>query len=1045
MLCREPPAQRPAVSAALHRPEDEAVEALLSAVGLDPAARRRIEVRAREWVEAMRARRKTGLDAFLAEYDLTTPEGVQLMCLAEALLRVPDAQTVDRLLADKLGGADWARHLGDGRSLFVNAGTWGLMLAGRLVELKEAGARSAGEVLGRLAARLGEPVVRAAVREAMAILARQFVLGRDMEEALQRVRREGNDPRRYSFDMLGEAALTMDDAARHRAAYEQAIEALAPLSAPGAPVAEAPGISVKLSALHPRFEYAQRQRVLAELVPVVAALTRQARAAGLGLTIDAEEIERLHLTLDVFEAVYADDDALAGWDGLGIAVQAYHKAAPALVDHLTALARRHGRRIMLRLVKGAYWDTEIKRAQERGLDEYPVYTRKTATDVSYLVCARRILAAGEAFFPQFATHNAHTASAVLELAQGAPMEFQRLHGMGEALYAVADTVPCRVYAPVGSHEDLLPYLVRRLLENGANTSFVNRLAHERAPVETLVADPVRHLEGISPKGHPRLPPPPRLYGPRRRNSRGWDLTDPAVLAELDRDLAAAAAGVHHASPLVNGRPLAGPVREVRSPAEPERVVGAVEAADAGAVEAALACAQAAAPEWAATPPQERAAVLRRAADFIEAHGAGLAALVVAEGGRTVPNALDEVREAVDACRYYAQQLEEVFAPLDLPGPAGEANTLSLHGRGVFACISPWNFPLAIFTGQVVAALAAGNAVVAKPASATPLVADRVVRLLLEAGVPAEVLHCLPGPAAVVGEALVRDPRVAGVCFTGSTETARRLHRLLAARDGPIVPLIAETGGLNAMIVDSTALPEQVVRDVLASAFDSAGQRCSALRLLFLQDDTAARVLEMLLGAMRELRLGDPARLETDVGPLIDAAAREGVQRHLERMRREARCLLELPLPAGCGAGWYLGPAVFELDDPGLLRREVFGPVLHVVRYRAADLERVVEAVNATGYGLTLGVHSRIGATAEVVRRRARAGNVYVNRNMIGAVVGVQPFGGEGLSGTGPKAGGPWYLPRLAVERTWTVNTAAVGGNASLLALDDEDAGRGGGE
>ncbi len=1039
MLVREPPLQRPRLSAALRRSEDEAVEALLSAVGLDPEARRRIEARARQWVEAMRARRKTGLDAFLAEYDLTTPEGVQLMCLAEALLRVPDAQTVDRLLADKLGGADWARHLGDGRSLFVNAGTWGLMLAGRLVELKEAEARSTGEVLGRLAARLGEPVVRAAVREAMAILARQFVLGRDMEEALQRVQREGNDPRRYSFDMLGEAALTADDAARHRTAYEQAIEALTPWSAPGAPVAEAPGISVKLSALHPRFEYAQRARVLVELVPVVSALARQARAAGLGLTIDAEEIERLHLTLDVFEAVYADDDALAGWEGLGIAVQAYHKAAPALVDHLAALARRHGRRIMLRLVKGAYWDTEIKRAQERGLDEYPVYTRKTATDVSYLVCARRILAAEEAFFPQFATHNAHTASAVLELAQGVPMEFQRLHGMGEALYAVADTVPCRVYAPVGSHEDLLPYLVRRLLENGANTSFVNRLAHERAPVETLVADPVRRLEGISPKGHPRLPPPPRLYGPRRRNSRGWDLSDPAVIVELNGHMAAAAAQAHHAAPLVNGRPLAGPVREVRSPAEPERVVGTVAAADESAVEAALACARAAAPEWAAAPPQERAAVLRRAADLIEAHGTGLAALVVAEGGRTVPNALDEVREAVDACRYYAQQLEEVFTPLDLPGPTGEANTLSLHGRGVFACISPWNFPLAIFAGQVVAALAAGNAVVAKPATATPLVADRVVRLLLEAGVPAEVLHCLPGPAAVVGEGLVRDPRVAGVCFTGSTETARRLHRVLAARDGPIVPLIAETGGLNAMIVDSTALPEQVVRDVLASAFDSAGQRCSALRLLFLQDDTADRVLAMLLGAMRELRLGDPARLETDVGPLIDATAREGVQRYLERMRREARCLLELPLPAGCGAGWYLGPAVFELDGPGLLRREVFGPVLHVVRYRAADLEQVVEAVNATGYGLTLGVHSRIGATAEVVRRRARAGNVYVNRNMIGAVVGVQPFGGEGLSGTGPKAGGPWYLPRLAVERTWTVNTAAVGGNASLLALDDEDA------
>ncbi len=1036
----------------------------------DAAAAERVRARATRLVEAVRARRLShgGLDAFLHEYDLSSQEGVVLLCLAEALLRIPDAGTADRLIQDKLVRADWRRHLGPEHSLLVNAGTWGLMLTGRIVRLEEEAHRDPWSLLGRLAARIGEPAIRAALRQAMRIVAHQFVMGRDLPEALERSDREENRQWRYSFDMLGEAALTAADAETYFQAYAGAIEALAERVAVEAPgrlrlpsetIPETmpetmPGVSVKLSALHPRCEAFQHRRLMAELVPRLRTLARQARAAGIGLTIDAEEADRLDVTLEVFEAVYRSAE-LEGWTGLGLAVQAYQKRALAVIEWLAALAAEVGRRIPLRLVKGAYWDMEIKRAQERGLDGYPVFTRKVATDVSYLACARRIFELndrlGGVFHPQFATHNAHTVAAVLELAQGRPFEFQRLHGMGEPLYLAlrelpegAD-VPCRVYAPVGSHEVLLPYLVRRLLENGANTSFVNRVVDERVPVAEVVADPVERLQRTGCRPHPAIPLPRELYrcqyGEPRQNARGFNLHDPPVWQSLRRDMDRALEGRWHAGPVVGGVTLGGVAREIRDPACRERRVGVVEEAEPALVEQAVTVARQAFAGWDGQAVEARAACLERAADLLESQAAPLLALCVREGGRTVADAVAELREAVDYCRYYAMQARRLFAePCRLPGPSGERNTLRLRGRGVFACISPWNFPLALFTGQVAAALAAGNTVVAKPAHQTPLVAARVVSLLHEAGIPGEVLHFLPGSGPEVGEVLVRDPRLAGVAFTGSTATAWRIVRLLAQRRAPLAALIAETGGLNCMIVDSSALPEQVAADALQSAFNSAGQRCSALRVLFLQEEIAPRVIELLQGALLELRLGDPLERDTDIGPLIDEQARERLAPHVARMEAEARLLAEGLPPAGESAdawqGCYFTPRIYEIDRLDRLRDEVFGPILHVVRYAAGHLDRVIEAVNASGYGLALGIHSRIEKTAEYIRSRVRVGNVYVNRNMIGAVVGVQPFGGEGLSGTGPKAGGPHYLLRFATEQTYTVNTAALGGNPELLALQE---------
>jgi RHH-type proline utilization regulon transcriptional repressor/proline dehydrogenase/delta 1-pyrroline-5-carboxylate dehydrogenase len=1038
-----PSALRAAIAAAHLADETACVERLLIEAALDTAALQRVDGMARQLVTAVRRKPLPfgGLDGFLHEYDLSSQEGVVLMCLAEALLRIPDAATADRLIHDKLSGANWEKHLGHGRSLLVNASTWGLMLTGRLVRLEDE--TTAGTFLERLAARSGSGLVRLALKQAMGILAGQFVMGRSIEEALQRSLRDESDFYRYSFDMLGEAALCRADAQRYFEDYAYALRAIA-VAFPGAGAAQAPGVSVKLSALHPRFEYAQRERVMAELVPALLDLAELAAAADIGLTVDAEEAERLELTLDVFEAVLRHP-RLGGWQGFGLAVQAYQKRALPLLDWLADLARQSGKRISLRLVKGAYWDSEIKRAQVQGLAGYPVFTRKAATDVSYLSCAKTLLARRDAFFPQFATHNAHTVAAVMELAgTGRDFEFQRLHGMGDALYGEISApgklgVPCRVYAPVGGHRELLPYLVRRLLENGANTSFVNRIADQHVPLEAVIADQLARMRRLTAKPNPRLPLPRDLYG-GWSNSAGLSLGDPAALEALAQAMTQAMARTWSAGPLVGGALIPGEPRALPDPADHRRSAGEVAEADAAAVEKALALATQAAPAWDATPAASRADCLERAADLIEQHRAEFMALLVREGGKCIPDALSEVREAADYCRYYASQARLDFgATLALPGPAGESNRLGLHGRGVFACISPWNFPLAIFTGQVAAALAAGNAVIAKPASQTPLVAMLAVRLLHQAGVPSEALHLLPGAGKNVGMVLAADSRVAGIAFTGSTATAQTINRALAARAGAIVPLIAETGGQNCMIVDSSALPEQVVADVLQSAFNSAGQRCSALRVLFVQEEIAPRIVSLLQGAMAELRIGDPALLSTDVGPVIDGNARDALERHAARMTQEGRLIYRAALPEEAQHGSFFPPCTFEIDRLDRLDREVFGPILHIIRFPADGLDPVIDAINRTGYGLTFGIHSRIDETVEYVRRRVRVGNFYANRNMIGAVVGVQPFGGEGLSGTGPKAGGAHYLHRFAVERAVTINTAAVGGNAALLGEgEDQD-------
>jgi len=1034
-----------ALSALYRADESAVVERLVAELQLPADQLDRIAERARTLVVEVRRLRigQGGLDAFLHEYALSSQEGVVLMCLAEALLRIPDRDTADRLIRDKLRLADWEKHLGKSDSLFVNASTWALMLTGRLVKLGEFDERDMGSLLGRLVARSGEPVIRQAMMQAMRIMGRQFVMGRTIEEALERAKAEEPLGYRHSYDMLGEAARTAKDAERYFEAYDRAIASIGRAAQGRGPIAS-PGISVKLSALHPRYEFAVRERVLKELTPRIVALAQHAKQVGIGMTIDAEEADRLELSLEVLAAV-ARDGSLAGWEGLGLAVQAYQKRATAVVDWLAELARNERRRLMVRLVKGAYWDSEVKRAQERGLDNYPVFTRKTATDISYLACAQRLLGGRDAFYPQFATHNAHTVSAILEFAgNNREFEFQRLHGMGEALYeqvvgARHLNLPCRIYAPVGSHEDLLPYLVRRLLENGANTSFVNRIVDERAPIDSIIADPIARMRKLTKKPHPSIPLPRNIYLPERLNAIGIDLSDPAVLAPLAQAMGQAGSGSWRAGPIVGGVAITGAGRAVFDPADRRRQIGEVRDASEADVDDALDRAQRAFPLWEGLPASERAARLDRIAELYERDMATLMALAVREAGKSIPDAVAEVREAVDFCRYYANRARVDFGqPLSLPGPTGERNELSLHGRGVFACISPWNFPLAIFTGQITAALAAGNCVIAKPAEQTPLIATHAVRLFHEAGIPADAIELLPGPGELIGGRLVADRRTAGVVFTGSTDTAWAIQRSLAGRKGPMVPLIAETGGQNAMIVDSSALPEQVVADVLASSFQSAGQRCSALRVLFVQDEIAAKLLDMLAGAMRELKVGDPGLLSTDVGPVIDQDAKNMLEEHAARMSRDGKLIHRVELEGACAHGTFVAPAAFEIDRIGRLEREVFGPILHVVRYQASRLDEVIDAVNATGYGLTLGVHSRIDSTIEHVTRRAHVGNSYVNRNMIGAVVGVQPFGGEGLSGTGPKAGGPHYLPRFAVERTLSVNTTAQGGNAALMSLQEED-------
>ncbi len=1035
---------RTAMDRLYHADENELVDRLLERAELDRSARRRVQLRAGKLVGEVRAKKEEqgALEAFMQEYDLSSEEGVVLMCLAEALLRIPDADTAEKLIADKLQSADWESHLGKSSSLFVNASTWGLMLTGQLVSLGSSTQRDFRAVLRRLVNRGGEPVVRTAIRQAMRIMGYQYVMGRNIDEALDRAAKKRNRPYRYSFDMLGEAALTWPDAERYLEAYREGIRAVGKRRG-DSDIFAAPSISVKLSALRPRYEFNQRERVLRELTPRVLELARLAREQDVALTMDAEEADRLLLSLDVFAAVLAHED-LAGWNGFGLALQTYLKRAPAVVDWLAEVARDTGHRIPMRLVKGAYWDTEIKHAQEEGFSGYPVFTRKANTDVSYIACARQVLGLREQFYPQFATHNAHTISIITELAgDRLDYEFQRLHGMGEDLYAEVlkdDAFPndaCRVYAPVGSHEDLLPYLVRRLLENGANTSFVNRIVDERLPVEQVAEDPVAKARRNMPKAHPAIPLPVDLYGGERANSRGVNLANELDLRALATDMEAFAEHRWTTAPLVatptdsGGKPEA-----VLDPADPGRVTGEVTPATSAQVQRAIEDAAAFAPAWDATPVEERAAALEAAADAMQSRLPEFMALCAREAGKTVNDAIAEVREAVDFLRYYAFEARRRFgAPVQLPGPTGETNHLSLHGRGVFACISPWNFPLAIFTGQVSAALAAGNTVLAKPAEQTPLIAGLAVSLLHEAGIPLAALQLLPGDGATVGAQLSNHPAIDGVAFTGSTETARLINQSLAGRDAPLAALVAETGGQNAMLVDSSALPEQVVQDVIGSAFLSAGQRCSALRVLFLQEDVADRILEMLQGAMQQLVIGPPGLLSTDVGPVIDEEALGVLEAHAERLEGEGRLIARTPLDRSL-PGHFFAPCAFTIDSIADLEREVFGPILHVVRYRARDLDRMLDEINGTGYGLTLGVHSRIETTQKHVAARVRVGNCYINRTMTGAVVGVQPFGGEGLSGTGPKAGGPHYLLKFATERTLTVNTAAVGGNASLLAMED---------
>jgi RHH-type proline utilization regulon transcriptional repressor/proline dehydrogenase/delta 1-pyrroline-5-carboxylate dehydrogenase len=1042
-----PRAARARITAAWSGDESEMVAARLTEAALHAKESEAVEAQAAALVSRVRARsaNQSAVESFMRQYDLSSEEGVLLMCVAEALLRIPDRLTTDKLIRDKLGEADWKKHLGASNSLFVNASTWGLMLTGHLVNLADSTRADASGAFKRLIARAGEPVIRLAVRQAMRIMGHQFVMGRTIEEALDRSAKGDNAQYRYSYDMLGEAALTAPDAARYKQAYHDAILALG-ARGPFRNMLDAPSISVKLSALHPRYEVAKRERVHAELTPVVLELAQLAKANGIALTIDAEEADRLELSLDVMEAVFTHP-SLEGWNGFGLAVQAYQKRAPFVIDWLIETARAAKRRWCVRLVKGAYWDSEIKRAQELGLSGYPVFTRKPNTDVSYLANARRMLDAGaDVIYPQFATHNAHTIAAIHHLANGRPFEFQRLHGMGADLYTEVIgpehwNVPCRVYAPCGSHEDLLPYLVRRLLENGANTSFVNRISDEKLPVNELIGDPCVEVRafGAAHHGryqHPRIPLPIDLYGNLRKNSMGVNLANDDELKAL-AEAVNARRGPWRAEPLVPGAQSAQAQRDVTSPADHRVVVGQSRDADAATLLHALDNAVAAQAAWDDTPADERAKILERAADLLEQNRGELVALCVHEAGKTIPAAIGEVREAADMCRYYAAMARKLFGnPEAMPGPTGESNQLFLRGRGVFVCISPWNFPLAIFTGQVAAGLAAGNAVIAKPAEPTTLIGYMAVRLLHQAGVPEKVLQYAPCRGSVIGNTLLTRDEIAGVCFTGSTETAWTINRTLAARNAPIAALIAETGGQNALIADSSALPEQLVKDVMTSAFDSAGQRCSAARVLFVQDDIADHVINMLKGAMDELKVGDPALLSTDVGPVIDQPSCASLEEHAEVMRGSARLINMAKLPEGTEHGTFFAPRAYEIPSVKLLTREVFGPALHVVRWKAEELDEVIDAINATGFGLTLGVHSRIDETVEHIRRRAKVGNLYVNRNQIGAVVGVQPFGGENLSGTGPKAGGPHYLLRFATERTFTVNTTAAGGNASLLTLQD---------
>ena len=1037
----------PNLTESIHRSyladEEETVAGLLTRAQMDETEVLRTQALATELVQSVRSRlaAASGMHALLRYYDLSSEEGIVLMCLAEALLRIPDDDTVDALIADKLGSGNWHKHLGKSDSLFVNASTWALMLTGRLFKSEQLPTKDPDSLLESLLNRLEEPVVRAAIRHAMRVIAEQFVMGSNIDKALARADLPANHGYCYSYDMLGEAALTEQDACFYQQAYLDAISAIGQRVDQSLPLPQRPGVSVKLSALFARYEFSQQERAVKVLSERLLALAVRARQAGISLTVDAEEAERLALSLRIFATVYVNP-ALAGWSGLGLAVQAYQKRALPVLEFINDLATRKGQTIPVRLVKGAYWDTEIKRAQQQGLSDYPVFTRKNNTDVSYLACARFLLSKCGNLYPQFATHNAYTVAAILRQGAGRDYEFQRLHGMGEELYAqVLEAnefqVPCRVYAPVGAHQDLLPYLVRRLLENGANSSFVNQLAHPDQPIDELVIDPVAMARALTGRlRHPDIPLPADLFADQRLNSKGVNFADECELEALLGAVKSQLGSAFESAPVIAGQRVAGIAVAIKNPANCDEVVGtsiSLQEAQNGDIRRALDVASQHWLDWETRCVSERAGLLLKAAELFEQHQAELIALCVSEAGKTLKDSQAEVREAIDLLRYYAHMAQTTFAQAQqLPGFTGETNELSLHGRGVFVCISPWNFPLAIFTGQIAAALVTGNCVLAKPASATCLVAGRVIELLYGAGVPTSVLHFLPCEAQLLSTMLLADERIAGVAFTGSTQTARQINQTLAQRAGPIAVLIAETGGQNAMLVDSSAQPEQVVLDVVQSAFNSAGQRCSALRVLYLQEEIAPRIMALIKGHMEELVIGDPLDLRTDIGPLISAVAKQALEAHIAGWGKQGRVRYRCDLPQSCLSGYFVAPTVIEIDAIEQLAQENFGAVLHVVRYAADQLDDVLDAINATGYGLTFGLHSRIAQRTDIIRQRVRAGNLYVNRDTIGAVVGVQPFGGNRLSGTGPKAGGPNYLLRFATEQTCTINTSAAGGNALLL-------------
>ncbi len=1022
--------------------EDTLINQLLEQANPGYEKRKEIKSLAIKLVENVRARidEMDGVDAFMKEYDLSSKEGIVLMCMAEALLRIPDKGTAEKLIKDKLLDADWKSHMGKSDSTFVNASTWGLMLTGKIIHVDE-NKKGLSKVFDKLLNKTGEPAVRAGVYQAMKVMGKQFVMGRTIKEALKRSQTKKHVDYRYSFDMLGEAALTQADADRYLASYLRAIEAIAKANTKKS-IEDAASISIKLSALHPRYEIANIQQVMSELVPNVIKIVDLANQLNVAVTVDAEEADRLEMSIMVFESVYTQLDP--SYEGFGLVVQAFSKRASGLIDFLTELAEKHNRKIPLRLVKGAYWDTEIKRSQEQGLDDYPVFTRKVNTDISYLACAQKLLDNRDKFYPQFATHNANTVAAVRVMAgDNLGYEYQRLHGMGQALHVQSIdpkglNVPCRVYAPVGSHEDLLPYLVRRLLENGANTSFVNRLVDLDLDINDITSDPIEVVRAHKTHRHSQIPLPKDIFQPERENSHGINLSDVATLENLEKQLSKFSDEKLRATPLIPGYKSKSPAKEVYSPANLDYLVGHCTDANKQDALLALSNANSAFYQWNQTDVSTRSESISKVADLMQENQTMILHLLRHEAGKSLADSISELKEAIDFCRYYAHHAQlKMGQNLKMPGPTGESNFLQLQGKGVFVCISPWNFPLAIYVGQIVAALVTGNCVIAKPAEQTSIIGYYLACLIHQAGIPQSVFQFVPGLGREIGNALCQSNLTTGVVFTGSTQTAQIINKNLANRDNAaIATLVAETGGQNCMIADSSTLPEQLVKDVIASAFVSAGQRCSALRVLFIQEDIADYTLKMLSGAMQQMHIAHPENYYSDVGPLIDGTSLNKLNTHVKFMQTNGTLIKALEVPELL-KGYYFAPHAFEIKSLSLLKEEVFGPFLHVIRYKATDLDKVIDEINNTGYGLTFGIHSRINETIEYVSSKIRVGNCYINRSTIGAVVGVHPFGGMGLSGTGPKAGGPAYLESFVTEKTITNNIAAVGGNADLLEISEE--------